>query len=98
MDRKTLVRLFKNGMRYPQGSYRFWVQRSFEITVRSNNCVEIDEYESFAAEEGLHLRRLRQVVEKKPAGERFHVGRSILDQKASQVIEHSGTGWQRTPV
>ncbi len=98
MDRKTLVRLFKNGMRYPQGSYRFWVRGCFEITVCSNQCVEIDEYESFVAEEGLHLRRLREGAEKKQAAKRFHVGRSILDKKAGQVIEHSGTGWQRAPV
>ncbi len=98
MDRKTLVRLFKNGMRYPRGSYRFWVRRCFEITVCSNQSVEIDEYESFIAEEGLHLRHLRQIAQKKPAAERFHVGRSILDQKAGQVTEHSGTGWQRTPA
>ncbi len=83
MERKTLVRLFQNGMRYPTGSYCFWVQRCFEITVHPNHQVEIDEYESFCTEE-------------RPAqgSKRFHVGRSVLDKKAGQVAEHAGTGWR----
>ncbi len=82
MERKTLVRLFQKGMRYPKGTYRFWVRRCFEITVHPNHQVEIDEYESFCTEE-------------RPAQglKRFHVGRSVLDKKAGQVVEHSGTGW-----
>ena len=85
MERTMLVRLFRNGMRYPIGSYRFWVRRYFEIIVHPNRQVEIDEYESFTTEEC-----------PAPGSKRFHVGRSVLDQKGDRVIEEAGTGWRKS--
>ena len=85
MERTMLVRLFRNGMRYPVGNYCFWVRRHFEITVHPNEQVEIDEYESFATEECPDQ-----------GSKRFHVGRSVLDQKAGHLIEEPGTGWRKS--
>ena len=86
MERTMLVRLFRNGMRYPIGSYRFWVRRYFEIIVHPNRQVEIDEYESFTTTEECPAQNSK----------RFHVGRSILDRKVGRVIEEKGTGWGRS--
>ena len=95
MDRKTLVELFQSGMKYNPGKHRFWISRCFEIHVRADHVVELDEYEGFDAEETpVALKHL--IPPAKPAKQKmFHVGRSIVDLKAGQVTEHPGSGWER---
>ena len=94
MNRKELVNLFQKGMQYPPGRHRFWISRCFEITVRPDSVVELDEYEDFASE-----RRKKQ--SRKPSGATttkgmFHVGRSVLDLRDGQVKEEPGKGWERS--
>ena len=91
MDRKKLVDLFQKGMQYPPGKHRFWVSRCFEINVRPDSVVELDEYESFSSEAGPDLKSVkgRRQTDK----EMFHVGRSRLDLQGGQVKEESGAGW-----
>ena len=43
MDRKLLIELFQDGMEYPAGKHRFWISRCFEITVRPDKIVHLDE-------------------------------------------------------
>ena len=86
MDRKKLVDLFRKGMQYPSGKHRFWISRCFEITVRSDSVIELDEYEGFSSDE-----------QKRAGEEMFHVGRSIVDPRDGQVIEESGQGWNGWP-
>ncbi len=92
MDRKKLVDLFRKGMQYPPGKHRFWISRCFEIHVRPDSVVELDEYEGFSSEAGPDLKSLkgRRTTDK----EMFHVGRSSLDLKDGQVKEESGEGWK----
>ena len=94
MDRRKLVDLFQKGMQYPAGKHRFWISKCFEIHVRSNAVVEMDEYEGFSSEMGpvLRSRKRRRQSDK----EMFHVGRSILDLKDGQVTEEAGQGWEAT--
>jgi|GEM_PF-2469817 len=96
MNRKLLVELLQDGMHYSTGKHRFWISRCFEITVRPNKVVELDEYESFAAESGSKLKRGRGAKTASEA-EMFHVGRSILHPKDKQVIEEPGEGWDQFP-
>jgi hypothetical protein len=91
MDRKKLVDLFQNGMQYPPGKHRFWVSRCFEINVRSDSVVELDEYEGFSSEVGPDLKSVKR--RRQTDKEMFHVGRSMLDLRAGQVREESGEGW-----
>ena len=81
MDRKLLIELFQNGMRYSTGKHQFFITRRFDIKVRSNKVVEMDEYEGFN-------------TDLKAEQKMFHVGRSILHLKNGQVIEQSGKGWK----
>ena len=92
MDRKLLIGLLQDGMRYSAGKHRLWISRCFEITVRSDQVVELDEYESFAAEENLHPMSER-VDGPKGSAKMFHVGKSILHLKDGQVVEKGGSGW-----
>ena len=91
MDRKKLVDLFQKGMQYPPGKHRFWVSRCFEINVRPDSVVELDEYESFSSEAGPALKSVkgRRQTDK----EMFHVGRSRLDMRDGRVKEDAGEGW-----
>ena len=95
MDRKKLVNLFQKGMQYPPGKHRFWISRCFEINVRTDSVVELDEYEGFSSEGGPNLKssKRRRQTDK----EMFHVGRSMLDLKDGRVTEESGQGWSSRP-
>ena len=92
MNRKTLIRLFLEGMRYPQGKHRVMVSKVFEITVRPNEVIELDEYEGISSEENCHQERKFRPKEK-PEPDMFHVGKSILSLKDGQLIEKPGEGW-----
>ena len=93
MDRKILIQLLRDGMQCPPGRHRFWVSRCFEITVRPDKrVVELDEYESFATEDGSEPARRRSRAS--DCKEMFHVGKSDLHLKDGQVLEESGGGWR----
>ena len=89
MDRKKLVELFRKGMPYAPGRYRFWVWRCFEISVLEDS-VELDEYEGFTAGNGDCENRSIPDLE-----DMFHVGRSILNRKDGRSVEQEGLGWNR---
>ncbi len=82
MDRKLLIELFQSGMKYSTGKHQFWITRRFDIKVRSDKVVEMDEYEGFDTDLALEEKRM------------FHVGRSILRLKDGQVTEQPGEGWK----
>lgn len=84
MDRKKLIDLFRKGMQYPHGKHCFWISRYFEINVRADSTVELDEYEGFSSE-----------GQSKAGKEMFHVGRSVLRLKDGTVTEHDGQGWKK---
>ena len=92
MDRKLLVKLFREGMVYPTGKHQFWISRCFEITVRPDKVVELDEYEGFSADPGKKGAK-RKRPQKKGRKGMFHVGRSILDMKEGRIVEEAGGGW-----
>lgn len=81
MDRKKLIDLFRKGMEYPAGKHRFWIARCFEINVRPDRVVELDEYESFSAKG------------EPDSSKMFHVGRSVLHLKEDKIVEEIGGGW-----
>ncbi len=91
MDRKLLVDLLKDGMRYPPGRHRLLVKRCFDITVRPNQMVEVDEYENYATENSNGPRKAAGKTAK--VEEFFHVGRSIVSLKDGEVKEEPGRGW-----
>ena len=91
MDRMKLVDLFRKGMQYPPGKHRFWVSRCFEINVRPDSVVELNEYEGFSSEAGPDLKSVKQ--RRQSDKEMFHVGRSMLNLRDGQVEEEEGTGW-----
>ena len=82
MDRQKLIDLFRKGMEYPTGKHRFWIARCFEITVRADQVVELDEYESFSH---------RGTPD---SSDMFHVGRSVLHLKEGKIIDQDGEGWK----
>ena len=94
MDRKMLIELFQGGMKYAPGKHRFWISKCFEITVRPDKVVELDEYEGFSAQENC-----REQVNPRPSAQgrnkMFHVGRSILHLKDGQIVEKGGEGWKQ---
>ena len=91
MDRKLLIDLLQDGMKYSQGKHRFWISRCFEITVHPSEVIELDEYEEFLAEDP-QVKPIRQKKGKTPQ-EMFHVGRSILHLKEGRIVEQIGGGW-----
>ena len=93
MDRKKLVDLFRKGMQYPPGKHRFWISKCFEITMRPDSVVELDEYESFCSEAGPNLKSIKR--RRQSDKERFHVGRSLLDLRDGRLTEESGQGWDQ---
>lgn len=94
MDRKRLIDLFRKGMEYPPGRHRFWISRCFEITVRADDVVELDEYESFASEQARNPEEaLCEGPQAGNPGEMFHVGRSVLRLKDGEIEEEPGRGW-----
>jgi len=98
MDRKVLVELFRKGMEYPPGRHQLWVRRCFEIRLRSDQVVEIDEYESFSTKKKQDVVSVQsQRVGPKDLKKMFHVGRSILNLKDKQVVEEKGAGWKEFP-
>ena len=97
MDRKRLIDLFRRGMQYPPGKRSFWVSRCFEIVVREDSVVEMDEYEGFSTEDGTDGESSGEVSSSKKGSSKsgmFHVGRSILDLKDGKVVEQDGMGWK----
>ena len=93
MDRKLLIGLLQEGMAYSAGKHRLWISRCFEITVRPDRVVELDEYESFAAEENLHSKGSSE-NHPEACKKMFHVGTSILHLKDGQIVEKTGSGWR----
>lgn len=94
MDRKSLIELFRNGMQYPTGKRRFWIARCFEITVRSDSVVEMDEYEGFSSDpEGISDGDSPSLSV--GSNDMFHVGRSILHLKEGRVVDEEGRGWKQ---
>ncbi len=94
MDRKVLIDLLQDGMEYPPGKHRLWISRCFEITVRPDKIIELDEYEQFFAEQGSSGRKPAPAPRKKDR-EMFHVGKSVLDLRQGKITESSGAGWQK---
>ena len=92
MDRRKLVDLFRKGMQYPPGKHRFWVSRCFEIDVRPDSVVELNEYEGFSSEAGPGLKSVKR--RRQSDKEMFHVGRSMLNLRDGQVKEEAGEGWR----
>ena len=100
MDREKIIELFRTGMHYPPGKRRFWLSRCFEITVREDSVVEIDEHEGFSTEDSPGEASLREGSPPRRSSKTgmFHVGRSILDLKDGKVVEQSGLGWNENPA
>ncbi len=94
MDRKLLIGLLQDGMKYSQGKHRFWISKCFEITMRPDSVIELDEYEGFSSEAGPNLKSSKR--RRQSDKEMFHVGRSMLDLRDDRLTEESGRGWDRT--
>ncbi len=93
MNRKIIVELLQNGMRYPVGRHQFWVSRCFEITVHPNRVVEVDEFESYEEKNGVRFRNGTPASVKR-RDRMFHIGRSIISMKNRKVVENApGSGW-----
>lgn len=97
MDRKMLIGLLRKGMKYSPGKHRLWISRCFEITVRPNRMVELDEYEGFTAEENLVSDGYPRMEDKGDCKGMFHVGKSIIHLENGQVVEKTGSGWGKKP-
>ena len=95
MDRKLLIELFQDGMKYSPGKHRLWISKCFEITVLPDQVVELDEYEGFCAQENCSPKGEPQAAVEGRSKRMFHVGRSILHLKDGQVVEKKGIGWKR---
>ncbi len=93
MDKKMLIGLLMDGMKYAAGKHRVWISRCFEIQVRPDEVVELDEYEGFSTEDGISPGRGRRSSDAAEQKEMFHVGRSILHLKKGRVVEQPGSGW-----
>ena len=92
MNRKNLIELFRKGMNYPLGQHHFLISRFFEITVRPNLMVELDEYEGFVGHGGSSQDSSKPGQQDRLA-DMYHVGRSVLDLKSGRVTEEQGKGW-----
>ena len=92
MERKLLIGLIQEGMRFPRGKHRVWFSRCFEITVHPGKVVEVDEYEGLSEENT--QTGLRAGNEAGAKGRMFHVGRSILQLQRNRICEEAGTGWK----
>ena len=92
MDRNVLIKLLQQGMRYPTGTHRIWVSRCFELTVRADQVVELDEYEGYEEERATAAPQ-RPRGRATPPPPMCHVGRSVIHLKPPRVIEHPGNGW-----
>jgi len=92
INRDTLIQLIQEGMEYPEGKHRFWVARCYEITVRDDKTVELDEYESVSTELAVNKEVVR-FNRRSQDKEMFHVGRSIVNPEKDNVIEKIGQGW-----
>lgn len=96
MDRKSLIELFRKGMQYPTGKRRFWIARCFEITVRPDSVVEMDEYEGFSSDHD-GVPEAEAHLAGRSSKEMFHVGRSVLHLKDGRVVDEEGQGWKLSP-
>ena len=93
MNRNLLIELFRDGMRYPTGKHQLKISKVFEITVRPDEVVELDEYEGISTDGDLRPHKRRPATEGS-SREMFHVGRSVIHLKDGKVVEESGEGWQ----
>jgi hypothetical protein len=93
MDRKALIGLFQQGMRYPLGKHRLWFCRCFEVTVHPEGIVEVDEYEGAAPSGRRNPDGPRHPGLKEALKGMFHVGRSLLQLPGGRVLEQTGQGW-----
>lgn len=93
MDRKVLVELLRNGMRYPIGRHQIWISRCLEITVRPDRVIVVDEFEAYDERSGLKSRNgTRASPERRKR--MFHLGRSLVSLKDRRVIDNApGAGW-----
>ena len=94
MDKKLLIELLQDGMKYPPGKHQVWVSRCFELNVRTDQVVELDEYEAIDAGDGLGTKQ-QGVRKRQDRPEMFHVGRSVLRLREGLVTEQPGAGWDR---
>ncbi len=93
MDRKVLITLLQDGMRYPTGKHLVWISRCFEITVRPTRIIEVDEYECYGEKQDGTIGSGSHADPRGHAG-MYHVGRSIISAKDKRVVkEESGGGW-----
>jgi hypothetical protein len=92
MNRKLLIQLLQDGLHYTKGKHRVWVSKCFEITVRPDRIVELDEYEGYTEESGVSASRKRPLAEEAPS--MYHVGRSVIHLKDGRVVAETGTGWE----
>lgn len=96
MDRQMMVNLIRNRVvENPRGKTRFWLVRCFEITVRADRVVEVDEYEAYEVCEGkngIEACNGPRADYRSLAG-MFHVGRSVIHLNDGRVVEEpSGRG------
>lgn len=92
MDRQMMVNLIRNRVvENPKGKTRFWLVRCFEITVRPDRVVEVDEYEAYEVCEGkngIEACNGPRADFKSLAG-MFHVGRSVISLSDGRVVEEA---------
>lgn len=93
MNREILIGLLCNGMKYPVGRHQIWISRCFEITVRPDRTVEIDEYEAYDERNGVEARSCLCSNGEDHVGT-YHIGRTAISLKDKRVIrEAKGKGW-----
>lgn len=92
MNRKLLIKLLQDGLHYTQGRHRVWVSKCFEITVRPDRVVELDEYEGYTEESGIPASR--KTAQAQGAPSMYHVGRSVIHLKDGRVVDETGAGWE----
>lgn len=89
MDRQMVVNLITNKVvECPKGKSRFWVTRCFEITVRSREVVEVDEYEACDVRDAVAVGNGCSADPKSHAG-MHHTGRSVIYLKQKRVVEEA---------
>jgi len=89
MDREMVVNLIRNRVvECPKGKSRLWVVRCFEITVRSVDVVEVDEYEACEVGDEAPSDNGRNADPKSRAG-MHHAGRSVIYLKEKRVVEEA---------
>ncbi len=46
MDKDLLIQLLQNGLEYPVGKFNLWSTKRFDITVRPDQIIELEEYQT----------------------------------------------------